>query len=94
LLSADRALRATAQNIAILPNCEPIHTFKRSQNTEIKKAAKNYTTGLHSTARSSLHLYTAHSSFIAQKARIRREILHNRGAQDSDKRNAQHFHLL
>jgi hypothetical protein len=59
----------------------------------IKKAAKNHTTGLDSTARSS-HLYTVHSSFIAQKACISREMLHNRGAQDSDKRNALHYHLL
>jgi len=43
--------------------------------------------GLHSIAQSSLHLYTAHSSFIAQKACIRRDMLHNRGAQDSDERN-------
>jgi hypothetical protein len=94
LLSADRALPATAQNIAaILPNCEANHTFKRCQNTEIKKAAKNHTTGLHSTAQSSSHLYTAHGSFIAQKACIRQELLHNRCAQDSDKRNALHFHL-
>jgi len=94
-LSADQALPATAQNIAaILPNCKPIHTFKRCHNTEIKKAAKNHTMGLHSTAQSSLHLYTAHSSFIAQKACIRRDMLHNRGAQDSDERNALHFNLL
>jgi len=59
---------------------------------EIKKAGKNHTTGLHSIAQSSLHLYTAHSSFIAQKACIRRVMLHNRGAQDSDERNALQLH--